>query len=233
MAAGTGQSRRERVRALTVREIKEHAHAQIAAGGPEALNLNQLAKAMGMSGPAVYRYFGSRDELLATLVTDSFEDLADTLHQVAEEVAPQAPESRLRAVAGAFRHWALGVPHRYRLVFGSASGSGALDPDRIIPAATRSMTTLLSAISDLDNSASPSVGDPILASQLEEWGARQGPGSVLGSGDLILGLTAWTRLHGILSLEIEGFFHQVGVDPARLYDREIDHLIAERVAHRV
>jgi hypothetical protein len=35
-------------------------------------------------------------------------------------------------------------------------------------------------------------------------------------------------MHGIISLEIEGFFDQVGVDPARLYRLEIDRLIAER-----
>ena len=35
-------------------------------------------------------------------------------------------------------------------------------------------------------------------------------------------------MHGIVSLEIEGVFEQLGVDPARLYDAEVDHLIAQR-----
>lgn len=35
-------------------------------------------------------------------------------------------------------------------------------------------------------------------------------------------------MHGIVSLEIEGVFDQVGVDPARLYQTEADHLIAQR-----
>jgi hypothetical protein len=35
-------------------------------------------------------------------------------------------------------------------------------------------------------------------------------------------------MHGIISLEIEGFFKQVRVDPARLYQAEIDHLVAQR-----
>jgi Tetracyclin repressor-like, C-terminal domain len=56
--------------------------------------------------------------------------------------------------------------------------------------------------------------------------------SIPPAGDLMLGLAAWTRLHGIISLEIEGFFLQVGVDPARLYDSEIDRLISERLASR-
>lgn len=46
-------------------------------------------------------------------------------------------------------------------------------------------------------------------------------------GVLLPGLTAWTRLHGITSLEIEGVFTQMGIDPTRLYTTEIDHLIAQ------
>jgi AcrR family transcriptional regulator len=219
------------MRALTVEEIKQQAYAQIAEGGPGALSLSGIAKTMGMSGPAMYRYFASRDDLMATLVTESFEDLADSLTDVASDAARQPPERRLRAVAHGFRSWALAAPYRYRLVFGSTYGTGELDPARIIPAATRSMTTLLSALADLDGSPSPTVSDTTLERQLQEWGARQNSNSVLASGDLLLGMVAWTRLHGIISLEIEGFFVPVGVDPSRLYESEIDGLVSERLAN--
>jgi AcrR family transcriptional regulator len=233
MASERGLTHRERVRALTVAEIKEQAYAQIVEGGPGALSLNGIAKAMGMSGPAMYRYFASREDLVATLVTESFEDLADTLAEVASEARPQAPEGRFRALAHGFRRWALESPHRYRLVFGSTYGTGALDPARIIPAATRSMAAILSALDELEQSPTPPVSDPVLGHELEEWGKRQGSGAVRDEGVLLLGLVAWTRLHGIISLEIEGFFLQVGVNPARVFDSEIDHLIVQRVSgHR-
>jgi AcrR family transcriptional regulator len=230
MAVREGLTHRERLRALTVEEIKEHGYAQIAEGGPGALSLNAIARSMGMSGPALYRYFASREELMAALVTDSFDDLADTLTQVAADAAGQPLADRLRAVARGFRGWALAAPHRYRLAFGSTYGTGALDPARIIPAATRSMTALLSALADLSTAPPPPVSDPILETQLEQWGARQDPGTIPVAGNLILGLATWTRLHGIISLEIDGFFLPVGVDPARLYDSEIDRLISERLA---
>jgi AcrR family transcriptional regulator len=186
---------------------------------------------MGMSGPAMYRYFASREDLMATLVADSFEDLADRLTEVAAEAASHGPEDRLRAVAHGFRSWALAAPHRYRLVYGS-SGTGELDPARIVPAATRSMTTLLNALADLDGSPR-AIHDATLERQLQAWGARQNADEVPAAGDLMLGLMAWTRLHGIVSLEIEGFFVQVAVDPSLLYDSEIDHLISERLARHV
>jgi AcrR family transcriptional regulator len=185
---------------------------------------------MGMSGPALYRYFASREELMATLVTESFEDLADTLDAVAEGVREESPEDRLRAVADGFRSWALAAPHRYRLVYASPYGTGALDPARIIPAATRSMTVVLAALNALEGSPASKVRDRVLGHELVEWGKRQGSDTEYDEAVLLLGLAAWTRLHGIISLEIEGFFDQVGVDPARIFDSEVDHLISQCVS---
>jgi AcrR family transcriptional regulator len=233
MASSTGLTHRERVRVLTVAEIKEQAYAQIAEGGPGSLSLSGIAKAMGMSGPAMYRYFASREELMATLVTESFEDLADTLGEIAARVRKQAPQDRLRALAHGFRDWGLASPHRYRLVFGSTYGTGALDPNRIIPAATRSMTTILTALDELDPSTSVVVSDAVLGRELKEWGKRQDASKDYEEGALLLGMVAWTRLHGIVSLEIEGFFLQVEVDPGRIYDIEIDHLIFQRFSGTV
>jgi AcrR family transcriptional regulator len=228
MSSASVPSRRERIRAQTLIEIREHGYEQITQGGPSALSLNGIAKAMGMSGPSLYRYFSSRDELLATLVTESYEDLANTLAAAAHDARRRAPEGRLRAVLNASRDWALRSPHRYRLVFGSSYGTGALDPERIIPAAHRSMTEILTALAELGApSDAPAVADTVLARELAAWGNNPGA-EALPPGVLLLGLTAWTRLHGIISLEIEGVFTQLGVDPTRLYDTEIDHLIEQR-----
>jgi AcrR family transcriptional regulator len=222
-------SRRERLRAQTLGEIREHGYAQIAEGGPTALSLNGIAKTMGMSGAAMYRYFASRDELLATLVTESYEDLARTLIDAARHARRRPPEQRLRAAVDAYRRWALAEPHRYRLVFASSYGSGALDPNRIIPAAQRAMSVVLLGLAELGPPGQvDAVADASLRRQLADWGNTPPTETALEPGVLLLGLVAWTRMHGIVSLEIEGFFDQVGVDPGRLYDTEIDHLIAQR-----
>ena len=41
---------------------------------------------------------------------------------------------------------------------------------------------------------------------------------------LFLGLLAWTRIHGIISLEIEGFFEQIGIEPAPIFKAEFDRV---------
>ena len=38
-------------------------------------------------------------------------------------------------------------------------------------------------------------------------------------------MTCWTRLHGVLSLEIDGHLSATNVDPGLLYDAEVDDLI--------
>jgi AcrR family transcriptional regulator len=231
-ASATSPSRRERLRAQTLAEIREHAYAQIAHGGPTALSLNGIAKAMGMSGPALYRYFGSRDDLMATLVTESYEDLADTVDAAAEHARARSPEQRLLIALDTVRDWALKAPYRYRLVFGSTYGSGELDPERITPAAHRPMSVILAALSDIDSgSVQGIVTDSVLRHQLESW-AENTHEAHRDPGVLLLGLTAWTRMHGILSLELEGTFTQMGIDPGRLYRAEIDQLIAQRTGRR-
>jgi AcrR family transcriptional regulator len=216
-------SRRERLRAQTLAEIRTHAYEQLSEGGAQAVSLNGIAKAMGMSGPALYRYFASRDELLATLVADSYEALADTLADAAESARRRSPEGRMRAVADAYRGWALEHPQRYRLVFGSRYGSGELDREQIIPAAQRAMSTLLGALAAAAP-APPAVDDP-LARQLTAWAESRSDGPVPEPGVLLLGVLAWTRLHGIVSLEIEGVFAEMGLDGARLCGAELDQLL--------
>jgi AcrR family transcriptional regulator len=184
---------------------------------------------MGMSGPALYRYFASRDELLATLVTESYEDMAHTLEAAVAAVHDEPAETRLRTAVNAYRDWARSSPHRYRLVFGSTYGSGELDPDRIIPAAARSMAVMLAALTDLNPAApAPKIDSPALRREIQGWGKVRAGGQISDPGVLLLGLVAWSRMHGIVSLEIEGFYDQVGVDPRLLFETEIQHLIDQR-----
>jgi len=228
MPSTSAPSRRDRLRAQTLAEIREHGFAQLAEGGPAALSLTGIAKAMGMSGPALYRYFASRDDLLVALVEESYEDLADTLTEVAYRTRSGTPEERLRAALNGTRQWALSQPHRYRLVFGSSYGSGELDPDRIIPPAQRAMEIVLAALSELGPAErAATVSDSELRRELVHWGN----GSEDSPHDprvLFLGLLAWTRIHGVISLEIEGFFAQIGIEPARIFQAEVDHLVAQR-----
>src|SRR5580692_1497633 len=96
---------RARYRAQVRQEVKEAALAQLAAAGPAGLSVTAIGKQLGVSGPALYRYFASRDELLTELVIDAYHDLADAL--AASHAAGSGPRARLEGLARAYRSWAL------------------------------------------------------------------------------------------------------------------------------
>ena len=218
-------SRRELYREQTRDEIMTIALRQIADGGVEALSLNAIAKEMAVSGAALYRYFASRDDLLAALMVQAYEDLAETLETAAARRHKSGP-ARVHAVAAAYRAWALAQPHRYRLIFSTRVGIGHLASDDIVLASQRSMNVFLEAFSSLP-SRPESTGralNPALANQLKAW-HRRSTQPALPPATLRLGMICWTRLHGILSLELDGHLHATNVDPELLYHAEVDDLI--------
>ncbi|HEY3479861.1 MAG TPA: TetR/AcrR family transcriptional regulator, partial [Streptomyces sp.] len=108
-----GPSSRERYRAQVRAEIKQHAWAQIAEAGVPALSLNAIAKQLGMSGPALYRYFAGRDELITALIRDAYRSIADTVR------AARADGADLAELAHVIRDWARSDPQRYFLIYGT------------------------------------------------------------------------------------------------------------------
>src|SRR3954466_8677873 len=105
-------SRRERLRAQTLQEIEDASFAIIDADGVHALSIAALARSMAMSAPAVYRYFPSRDALVAHLVTLSYQQLATAMSRSVEG-SRRAPRARVRLLVTAYRDWALRYRRRY------------------------------------------------------------------------------------------------------------------------
>jgi AcrR family transcriptional regulator len=214
-------TRRERYRQQTAAEIKALAMEQVAAGGAAAVSLNAIARTMAMSPGALYRYFGNRDELLAGLVVDAYDSLAEALEQAA---ASGTPAARLTAVAEAYRDWAVARPNTYRLIFESTAGSGdELAPDRVVPAAQRSMDVFLAALGQFEPPAAAGLPGG-LEQQLRTW-ARRSPGPAWPAGTLYLGLSWWSRLHGLVSLELGHHLRATGIDPRLLFQAEVQSLL--------
>ncbi|MYT99678.1 MULTISPECIES: TetR/AcrR family transcriptional regulator [Streptomyces] len=111
---------RARYREQTRAEIKNLALRQLAEGGGGALALTRIAKEMGLSGPALYRYFTSRDDLLSALIRDAYEDAAAAMARAAARSArgSRGGRARLHDLAAAYRAWAVAEPHRYLLIQG-------------------------------------------------------------------------------------------------------------------
>lgn len=68
--------------------ILQAAERKLAEVGPEGLRLTELAAELGISHPAILHHFGSREELVAAVVSHAF---THTNEQLAEAIASSAP----------------------------------------------------------------------------------------------------------------------------------------------
>ncbi|WP_033821044.1 TetR/AcrR family transcriptional regulator [Kitasatospora sp. MBT63] len=210
--AQAARTPRERYRDQIRTEVKALAREQIATAGASALSLNAIAKQMGMSGPALYRYFAGRDELITELISDAYRSLADAFR------AAEADGADLPRLARTLRRWALDDPQRYFLIYGTPVPGYQAPPDTTAIAA-EIMAALLDTCARQPARPGPGAGsplDPHLARHRDWAGDHPAEPAVLR-----LALLAWTRLHGVLSLELAGQFNGMGFDPEVLFEAEL------------
>ena len=101
---------------------------------------------------------------------------------------------------------------------------GYVAPPETVGLARRIMAPLLAALAALPMPAAP-LGSPLamLDAQFAAWATATEQGD---AGPLLRrGVTWWTRLHGLLGLELAGHFAGMGFDPALLYDAEVAALL--------
>ncbi|GLZ37174.1 TetR/AcrR family transcriptional regulator [Actinokineospora sp. NBRC 105648] len=212
MTDPVGQSSRERYRAQVRAEIKQHAWEQIAAAGVPALSLNAIAKQVGMSGPALYRYFASRDDLITALIRDAYRSLADTVRAAFDS------GTDLLGLAGVIREWARDDPQRYFLIYGTPV-PGYHAPDDITAISFEVMAVLLEACGAPPADTRTTPFDAHLRDHRTWAFDHPAPAPTLHRA-----LSFWTRLHGVLSLELAGHFTGMEFDPELLIAEELDTL---------
>lgn len=223
------RSPRERYRDQTRAEIKEIALRQLAAGGVEGVALLRIAKEIGMSGPALYRYFASRDDLLAELVVDAYQAVAAEVRAVDISAGGR---TALHALATAFRDWAVAQPHRYLLIQGTPV-PGFRPPDETVAHARAVIGPFLPVFAEGRplRSVAPLVDefsrwlrdDAAVGAWVVQWTGLS-PEEPAAAVALTGAITAWPQMHGTVSLESAGQFAGMGHRSATLLAAQIDIL---------
>ena len=219
MAVRAG-SPRARYREQTRSEIKEVAVRQLAAGGIESVALLRIAKEIGVSGPALYRYFASRDDLLSELVLDAYEDAAAAVQAVDVEGGGR---SALHALTNSYRAWAVAQPHLYLLIQGTPVAGFTAPAETVLKA-----RSVLGPFLSVFGQGRPLISVDPLLSQLRAWlrdepevasWVEQWAGQATGSTAAVAltgAVMTWSQMHGAVSLEVTGQFSGMGHDPATL-----------------
>jgi AcrR family transcriptional regulator len=235
-AAGPG-TRRDRLRADTVREIKDTARRVLVEHGGEGFALRAIAREMGMTAPALYRYFDSREDLVEHVVADLYDELCAHLEQARDAADPATPAVQLLACSRAFRRWAIAHRQEFGLLFGSA-GDGVVpshdrlhaDPGSPAHAAAQRFGAIFATLMAQIYLSRPfpvpaeQELDPALAAQLREW-LGEFPFE-LPLGVVRVFLSCWIRLYGLVAMEIFGHLKFALADAEPMFEAEL-HSLAE------
>ncbi|MFC7373754.1 TetR/AcrR family transcriptional regulator [Brachybacterium sp. GCM10030268] len=229
---------RAEARERTMRRIVELGNAQLAASGPAALSVREIARGLGMVSSAIYRYVSSRDELLTLLIVEAYSDLADAADE-AVAGAGDDPRARFIALGEAMAAWAIAQPERWTLLYGTPVRDYAAPAETTNAAGTRTIGTVLAIAADASTAGSydgavppgarpdmPPEVESLLAESLEEFGVGADAATAARA------VTAWSGLIGIISAHV---FAQLGPDAVAVGEKILDvqiPMLADLIAPR-
>lgn len=218
-------SRRERQREATSAEIRDTARQHMRTMSPDQLSLRAIARDMGLTAPALYRYYDSRDALITALIVDAYTGLVDEIERARDAVPADDLAGRLLAASRAWRGWALSHPHEFALVFGvPIPGYAAPEDGPTHKAGMRFGQVFLEMIVQAYARGGMSLlAEEQLTPALREryrWFADE-VGVDVPQAVLQRFFSCWARLHGAISLEVFGHFHFVFPDAEDFFNAEL------------
>jgi AcrR family transcriptional regulator len=220
-----GLNRRERLRQATIEEIKNTARRQIAEDGAANLSMGAIARAMGMTPPALYRYFDSRDALVDTLIVEAYDSLGEAMEASGAALTQKDFYGRFLAIACTYRRWAVEHPEDYALMFGVA-GSTESAVEQIARSMVRSlrvMAELLRSAYDAGSLVIPHeyVEPPPTVQEALIWMQSSLQDEEISLGILAASFTTWLRAHALVWQELHGPLPAFLFSSGELFEMEI------------
>ena len=224
-------TRRDRMRAATIDEITATARRLLVEQGPEAASLRAIARQMGMTAPGLYRYFGSREELLRHVIAQIFRELAGHIQHAIDAVAgDKHGEAATRttmalemiAACREFRRWTLDHKDEFGLLFGvplADPDDGRFDIAQ--QCALEFAATFYALFLELWRKSPLQVPDssqidPALLGQLGRF--RKSVRTDAPDGAILTFLRCWVLLYGAVAMEVFGHLGFAVADPAPLFE---------------
>jgi len=212
--------------------IKETAWKQIAEFGAPALSLRAIARELRITAPAIYNYFPRRDDLVTALIVDAYTSLGDSQKSTLESMPKKDGATRFSALGIAYRDWAVTYPQRYQLIFGTPIPNYDAPEDTTTPAAAWALLPLIETIQALYAEGNLRVErlaklTPQLKSMLETW--SQFTGNIAETEVLYVAYVVWSRVHGLVMLELGGQLPSFFTDPGEIFRREIATMVNQYI----
>ena len=170
-------------------DLQQQAHEQamtiVREHGDSAISLRALAKQLGVSAPALYRHYADRESLLAELAISGFQWLRQRLLKVDQRDSRQA----LIGIGLAYVAFAQDEPNLYRLMFGG----------RVLPLGIHPRL-------DAAGKDAFQVLEDTIANGRQRGYLKPAPLDLMTA-------TAWSLVHGLSQLSIDGHLPTADVEP--------------------
>ena len=150
-------------------------------GGPGALSMREVARRSGCTHQAPYHYFANREAILASLVREGFDELAQRLREVHDGLEARGLPATLKASANAYVEFALCNPGAFRVMF----RPDVCDPERF-PEAGRAGERARCELARLARMVAGQQAPPEVEALI--WAGVHGLASLLLDGSLGAGL---------------------------------------------
>jgi AcrR family transcriptional regulator len=226
-ATGRQSGRHERQLQAAREEIKQAAWDQVAELGASSLSLRAVAASIGLSAPALYRYFPGKDHLVTALIIDAYESLAQAQDTVLEGLGGRPWKEKLRGLGRTYRSWATDRPAAFFLIFGDPVPGYVQPRDETMAAAGSSLNALIRVLSEAQSAGDLSLPlspppSPALQASLEAWS------EAVHHADteiLYLAATIASRVQGLTLVELGKQFAPFIEEGQALYERELERII--------
>src|ERR1700712_2357266 len=178
-------------------EVCRVAEGLFASHGVEGVTMRQIAAELGWSSTTAYRYFKSKEEILAAVRAAAFNRFCDVIEQ-ATRSSPD-PRRSARSVGKAYLDFALENPDAYRMMFDVADADVTGNAP-LAQAFARSLRSMVAYVAPL-----------------VEVGALRGDPQALGQ-------MLWAAAHGLVMLRLSGIVGS-DADLRKLHEQTMSALV--------
>ena len=147
--------------------------------GLDGFSMRKLARVLGVTAPALYRHYESKERVLLDVVGEAYRTLIQYLHRA---LHGRTPEERFRLAGAGFLDFALEHPRYYEVLF---MGVELLAVEAVRAEAVQQGC----AVGQFWNDR---VREAIEAGMLEPGDPQE------------IGMTLWAHAHGLVSLYLKG-----------------------------
>ena len=184
--------------------ILDTARTMIVAQGIDDFSLRRLAARLGVTAPSLYRFFDSKDAIVAAIAEAAFAELIDAIEQSAAGL--DDPVAKIKAQSVAYVECAVANPSLFAVMFAYRPPWTDLPNGPELPLASKAWQLASVAVDEATARGLLREPDPVLAA-----------------------LTIWSAVHGVATLLTVGARQRVPLDRAlvmSVIDAVVDGLAA-------